>query len=374
MRRASLLLTVLACGCGSSEEEKEHVAPARTRGAAIVIKPEERAALDLAVTPATEGELPEVRIRYGRIITRPGDEVAVAAPFAGRITSIAKAAIGDAVETGTELATISPVLAAAERANLGVQAAELRGQIDQAERELALKQTELARARDLAKDGIVSQAKLQEAETAFATAQVKLRAVRQGSAAQAGATGRPTALKAPIGGTLVTLDAVVGAGVDSGAVVARILRQGARRVDVATSPTDPIGASYEVETPGGWRTARLVARGTTAGADGSRHDVLELDGDSATLVGATVAVRVAGAAERGVLVPDAAVLPSASGEVIYVERKPGEFEPRTIRVAARFAGKVRVVSGVKAGEPVVIRGAAALRGEALRESLGGDDD
>ena len=294
-------------GCGSKEEDERPAAPAtRVRGRAIVLKPNERAALDLAVEHAAEADLPDVRIRYGRVVTRPGDEIAVAAPFAGQITAVTSTTIGDAIVAKTSLATVTPLLGVAERAQLGVQAAELGGQIEQAERELALRETELVRAKDLAKSGIVSQAKLQEAETAVATATARVRATKQGRTAQAGATGRATELTAPVGGTLVALDAVVGGAVEQGRIVARIVRAGPRRIEVATSASDPSGAAYEVEVAGKWLAARLIARGTTVGVDGNRHDVLELDAGTEALVGSTVAVRLAAAQVRGIVVAETA--------------------------------------------------------------------
>jgi len=371
----ALALALAGCREREDEEERERAAvPDRIRGGAVVLDARERAALDLGVEKAAEADLPDVRVRYGRVVTRSGDELAITAPFAGRVTTVTATAIGEPVAAGTTIATITPVLGAADRAALGVQAADLRGQIDQADRELALRQSELQRSRELARDSIISQAKLQEAETAVATAEARLRAARQSRVAQAGAAGRATALAAPAAGTLVALDAVVGGAVEPGRVVARLLRAGPRRVDVAVGATDPSATAYEVEVPGGWRPARLIARGTTVGNDGGRHDLIELDAGAEALVGATVAVRLAAAAARGVVVPETAVLPAAGGDVVYVEREPGVFEARSVRVAARFAGKVRLASGVAAGDAVVVRGAAALRGEALRSSLGEDED
>jgi multidrug efflux pump subunit AcrA (membrane-fusion protein) len=86
-----------------------------------------------------------------------------------------------------------------------------------------------------------------------------------------------------------------------------------------------------------------------------------------------VAVRLATAPSRGVVIAESAVLPSAGGDVVYVEPKHGTFELRLVRIAARFGGRVRLTTGVKVGESVVVRGASALRGEALRSSLGGED-
>jgi cobalt-zinc-cadmium efflux system membrane fusion protein len=189
-------------------------------------------------------------------------------------------------------------------------------------------------------------------------------------------------LVAPADGTLVALEVALGEGVDAGRPVARVLRAGPRRIDLSVPAADPAASAYEVQIADRWVPARLVARAIAVGADGNRHDALEIDPGTAPgsapraepVVGAVVAVRLAAAAARGPIVPESAVLMSAGGEVVYVETKHGRFEARVVHIAARFGGQVRIAAGVAAGEPVVVRGAAALRGEALRSSLGGTED
>jgi|GEM_PF-4390211 len=368
----AMLAFAAACG-GRDKDDEDKKAPSRVHGREIVLDDTSRAAIDLAVAPATEADLPDIRLRYGKAISRPGDELVVSSPMVGRVTQISPIAIGDHVTAGTELARISPVLNATERASAGVQTAEIGAQIAQAQQEVGLREAELARAKDLARDGIVSQAKLQEAEAAAAGARARLEASRQGRSAHAGALGRIITLTVPADGTLVSLEAVSGGTVDLGQAVARVLRAGPRRIDLAVSASDPSASAYEVQIADAWLPARLVSRGTTVNEDGNRHDVLELDASTGALLGSVVAVRLAAAPARGVVIAESAVLPSAGGDVVYVELKHGTFELRLVRIGARFGGRVRLTTGVKVGEPVVVRGASALRGEALRSSLGGED-
>lgn len=371
---SALAMTMCLQGCGRDPDTEEHQqGTPHVKGRAVVLDDRSRAALQLAVAPASDGELPDARIRYGRVIPRPGDEIAITSPMAGRITEVVHM-VGDRVTAHTELVKVAPVLGVPERAALGVQGAELAAQVTQAEHELALRETELARAQELARDGIVSQAKLQEAQTAAANANAHLAAARQGRDVHVGAIGRVVTLTAPADGTLVANDAMVGGAVALGQDVARILRVGPRRVDLATSPNDPVANAYEVQVGDTWLPARLLAHGMTTLDDGNRHDVLELDGSAEPLLGSTVAVRLANRSVRGVVVPDAAVLPSAGGDIIYVERQHGVFEARVVRIAARFGGRLRLASGLSPGESVVVRGASALRGEALRTLLGNDED
>ena len=373
IRGALVVAIVLAVGCGRDKDEDTKRAPSRVHDRSILLDDKSRAALDLAIAPAVEGDLADVRIRYGKVIARPGDELVVASPMVGRVTQVATLAIGDRVSAGAEIAKLSPVLNTTERASLGVQTAEIGAQLAQARQEVALRDAELVRAKDLARDGIVSQAKMQEAEAASANARAHLQAARQGGEAHAGAVGRVVTLTAPAEGTLVALDAKVGGAVELGQTVARVLRAGSRRIDLAINASDPTASAYEVQIADAWVPGRLISRGTTVGDDGNRHDVLELDAQAPALLGSVVAVRLATTPTRGIVVADSAVLPSAGGDVVYIERELGTFEARLVRVAARFGGRARLASGVKAGESVVVRGASALRGEALRSSLGGEE-
>lgn len=335
----------------------------------IVLSAKDRAALDLKVVAAPDGELPDAAVRFGKALARPGEEALVVSPIAGRIPSPPQVTLGQAVEVNAPVIQVVPVLGAAERLSLGVSNAEIEGQIETAERELTTAEAAAGRARELNRSKIVSDAKLEEAETAVATKRAQLDALRRARGVQAQAEGTPRTLKAPASGTVVSLEATVGAVVNTGDVLLRILRPGPRWVDIAVEPSDPAGERYEVQVGQTWVPARLVAQGAVVTPDGFRLDRIEVaDSKDAPkpMPGASVAVRVARGVRRGVVLPESAVVPSAAGDTMYVESTPGHFISRDIRVGARFGGQALVLSGVKAGEQVVTQGAMALRGEALR--------
>jgi len=55
-------------------------------------------------------------------------------------------------------------------------------------------------------------------------------------------------------------------------------------------------------------------------------------------------------------VPEEAVLETGTRSLAFVEREPGVFEPRELRIGARLADRYEVVSGLVAGEQVVVSG------------------
>ena len=369
--RILLVAAALAAACAQRGEE-EQSAPARLqRDGSIKLSDTDRQALDLAVAVAAEGELPDVAVRFGRVRLVFGEETLVVAPVAGRIVKSPSVQLGSAVKSGTPLLEIVPVLAAAERISVNVQGAQLRGEIEAAQRELATQQAALNRARELARSKIVSEAKLQEADTLVATTRARLEALRRARGAQAPGEGSPIALKAPGEGTVVTLNASLGAAVQQGDLLVRLLRPGPRWVEVSVAPSEPPSERYEVEVGSTWIRGRLVAQGAVVEDDGTRHDRIEVGGaDALRLVpGQTVSIRVARGAQRGVLLPESALVPGVQTDLVYIESAAGHYTTRPVKVAARFGGQIRVASGVQAGERVVVRGAMSLLGETRRTEL-----
>lgn len=376
MKIATLATCLLLLGAGCHKPETEEKVEHKSRlgrDGALHLSKEERQALDIQIAPATEGELAAALLRFGRVRARPGEEALVVAPFAGRVPRPPAVQPGATVSAGQPLLDLVPVLGAAERIAVGVQGAELQGQLQGAERELQTREAEAVRARELAQLQIVSAEKLQQAETALLTMRARVQALRQARGVQQSGSGAPMTLRAPVAGIVALVDAPVGIAVSAGSVLARILTPGPRWIDLAVAPDDPTGDAngYEVQAGTRWLPARLIARGVVVEEDGARHDRLELASTEAgaVLPGETVPVRVAAGAARGVLVPEQAVVPGAGGELLFVETAEGVFAPRPARVAARFGGQVRLLSGVQSGDKVVVRGALNLRGEAVRAEL-----
>ena len=73
---------------------------------------------------------------------------------------------------------------------------------------------------------------------------------------------------------------------------------------------------------------------------------------------------VAVASVTALSLPTEAVLVKGKDTVVYVEKSPNTFERRAVAVAAPFNGRVRILSGIAAGEKVVVKGALLLDGSA----------
>ena len=370
------VLTLAVSGCGDSESAREAKAmqgaiPQRLRpDGSIQLTVADKTALGLVVAPATEGDLPDSVLRFGRVLSPTANEGQVVSPVTGRIIRAPAVQLGATVQAGATLVEIMPVLDTPERIAVGTQSADREGQIEAAERDLAQAEADAARARSLSPQ-IVSAAKLQEADTLVATTRARLEGLRNARTASAQAQTRLVPVTASIGGTISVLNVAVGAQVNHGDVIAQIVTGGPLWIDVSVPPDDLVSDRYEVATMNGPIHARLLARGRIIEADGTRHDRLAVESpQSATLSpGSTVSVQVARNTARGIVVPESALVPGVDGETVFVESAPGVFTGRDVQVAARFGGQVRLSSGLKPGEVVVVQGAMGLQGERLRSQL-----
>jgi membrane fusion protein, copper/silver efflux system len=74
---------------------------------------------------------------------------------------------------------------------------------------------------------------------------------------------------------------------------------------------------------------------------------------------------------ESVVVPDSAVMDTGMRQIVFVDRGNGSFEPREVKVGLRSGGKTQILSGVDAGEEVVVRANFLLDSESrLRAAIG----
>jgi RND family efflux transporter MFP subunit len=370
----AVLLPVMACRKSESQREAEArnaALPRRVeRDGTIRLSPADRAALNLAVAPVAEGVLPAGALRFGKVQTETQDDVVVPAPVTGRVSASPSIIAGMPIAAGTTIASISPAFDASERVTLGVQAADIEGQIAQLEKEVRAKDAEAARTRELGRERIVSVARQQTAAANAASAHARLDALRREREAQRQNATQVATVRAPMGGTLAEFRIATGSVVHQGDVLARIVRPGERFIDLPVGANEPAGHGYSVLAVGTWIPARLAARGAMIDADGFRHDRIVVPSAPVSLLpGAAVSVRVSRGAARGLVVPDSAIIPTSRGDLVYVQKTPDTFQQRVVHVAERAEAYARVDQGLAPGEVVVVRGVMGLYGESVRSAL-----
>jgi cobalt-zinc-cadmium efflux system membrane fusion protein len=393
MRR--LLLSILITGLGLSgctrKPEKEQTAEVEPPGASGGVEHKD----EVSVVKVDPGMQRDLRITTTRVESRTGAEevtllgelvvdqrayAEVGAPVAARVVRLLVAE-GDAVRVGQTLAQLfSPELA---RARADYLTAEAR---------VRLAESVLERKRGLAAERIVPLREVQEAEAASAEALVALRSAR----AALGAFGVPTPvgeaatreastfqLRSPIRGAVITRSAVVGQMLDP-AVPAfkvgelsrlwltvhaferdavRISRGAPARLAFAALPGRSFGGMVALVGREVERESRTIA---------VRIDVKNDDNLLRPGMSATAAVPVGASGASLLAVPVAAVQRVRNGWCVFLPKTDGTFEIRTIGRGRDLGGEVEILSGLKAGETIVVDGAFLLKAQAEKGAAGHD--
>ena len=305
----------------------------------------------------------------------------VAPPMAGSIVAL-PAAVNTAVERGTPLASVRSVELGRARAALATA---------EARRELAAQTHE--RRQTLAAERIVPQREVQEAAAALRGADAEVRAARAElealgiageTVAADGADASVFTVRAPIAGRVLERRAVLGGWTEPSTalftiadlsriwVVAQVFERDAVSVRTGTTAHVTLAALPGQEFDG--RVA-LVGRQVDPGSRTMPVRV-ELSNPAGVLrpgMSANVRLEIAGQETRILSVPAAALQRVGDRWLVFVPHGAAEFEMRPVGRGRDLGQDVEVVSGVKAGEMVVVDGAFLLKAEAEKKAGGVDE-
>ena len=284
-------------------------------------------------------------------------QATVAAQATGRVASLL-VKVGDRVKAGQVLATIDD-----RDTQTGV--ARSQAQVAQAEAELANALANVQRTHDLRRQGFVSQAALDVAESQYQAAQ----AGRQGAGAgaqQARLAQSFTQVTAPFDGYVLETLSQAGDLAMPGKPVATVYAPQPLRVVVqvpASMAQQARGAQRTELQVGGQWVAPAAQQGVSAADPVSQTLTWKLDvGASAAaqlLPGQPIRVRFVGAQVQRMVVPQAAVLRRGELTAVYVAADKG-FALKAVRLGAdQGAAGVEVLAGLKAGDAVAVNAVQA---------------
>lgn len=375
MKRIIASLALLACGdsrapapAPHAEEDAHgaaHAGAPHTEPALIQIAPDMMRDLRVTLGKAQARVAAETVSALGELHVNEDAYAEVAAPVAARVAQILVKP-GDSVTAGQPLIQLS-----------SPELAQTRAELDAARARLELARRTLERKRGLAAERLIPERELLDAEAAATEAEaahnVATAALRRfgGRAGEAG-----LAVTSPIAGTVIERSVVLGQLADPSKtlfrvgdlstlwLVAHVFERDAVRVQTGRSATASFAA-----LPG--RTAEATVRAIGREVDAAsrtiaiRLDVGNRDGVLRPGMSATVALPLgdAGAAPV-VMVPAAAVQRVGATWAVFVPHGNGAFEARAIGRGRDVAGEVEVLSGLTAGEQIVLDGAFLLKAEA----------
>jgi cobalt-zinc-cadmium efflux system membrane fusion protein len=343
-----------------------------------------------------EGSLPDLRITTRKVESRAGGDLVVllgelavdqrsyaevGVPVAARVTRLLAHA-GDTVSAGQTLAELSSPELGRERAEYLSASARLK-----------LAEAALARKQSLAAEKIAPLREVQEAESAVAEARAAQRASGAAIAAfgvdapvddAVSATASTFVLRSPIGGSVIERTAVIGQMLDPAVPAFRIGSLSRLWLTVHAFERDAVriraGAPARLAfpaLPGQDFEGNVTLVGSHVESEsrtvpvridvGNRGGLLR-PGMSAT---ATLPVGETGAAI--LTIPVSAVQRVRNEWCVFLPKDATHFEIRRIGRGRDLGTEVEVLSGLAAGETVVVDGAFLLKAQAEKGEAGHDD-
>jgi cobalt-zinc-cadmium efflux system membrane fusion protein len=250
-----------------------------------------------------------------------------------------------------------------------------RAEVQAADARLALAKKTLERKEGLLKERLIPENDVIEAR-ATVTEAAASRAVASGALKQfAGSEGGSgLMLRAPVAGTVIDRDVVVGQLADPSKtlfrigdlsklwLVAHVFERDAVRVQIGTTGTATFAA-----LPGKTIDGQIVWIGreveTASRTVPVRLEVPNTDGVLRPGMSASVSIPIGEAGGQVVAVPIAAVQRVGDKWSVFVPRGPGQFEAKAVGRGRDLGGEVEVLSGLSPGDEVVVDGAFLLKAE-----------
>ncbi|WP_394850514.1 efflux RND transporter periplasmic adaptor subunit [Pendulispora brunnea] len=384
MKRAAIVLVALALAAcskskpGPAPEEKaaeEHSDEPGHQEFPKRVKLTARAIADAKIEtePAARKVLANVLELPGEVSADPDRVAKIASPVAGRLEQV-NFREGSTVKRGDVLAAVRVPDFARAKADLAASVARA-----QAAKVNADRLTELS-SRGLAADQEVRSAKA-EADALDAQAKAAGELVRaMGSPGDA--VSSRLVLRAPIAGIVTRRDAFVGQPVNTDQTIAtiadlseawflgRVFEKDLGRLRTGAPTEVRLNAFPEQPLPGKLdyigREIDPVARTLTARVRiANEEDRLRIG-----LFGiAKVEIITSAPRKPALVVPRSAVIDAFEKKIVFVREADGDFELHEVVLGDTVLGDVEIISGLREGEPVVVKGAFTLKSAILRRTL-----
>jgi RND family efflux transporter MFP subunit len=351
MRSASLLclllcLTLLAACKPAARDEDEEVETAE--------------AVPVTVATAVSGPIRPVIAATGQVKPAAGAELLVVPPQEARIAQLPKS-VGDRVRRGDLLVRF-------EIPSLHAEAAARRSDLARAEAQLTAARQAADRLSGLFQRGIAAQREVEDARRDLAQAEATVREARSATAAAGQLAGREV-VRAPFDGIVASRSHQPGDFVEPGGAepILRLIDPSRLEVEAAVpaaelgrvvtdSPARVRGASFPAVR------ARVVARPAAVDpVTGTALVRLAFAMPTNLPAGLPVDVEIEGEEHQAaVLVPADAIVQEGAQSFLFVVDAQKKAHRREVRVGLTAGGRTEILSGVAAGEPVVVRGQTAL--------------
>ncbi len=376
------VVSLAVVGCGRRSEEPAKPADLEPSGAeshthqedANIVEIDPGMMRDLRITTrSVESRLGRERVTLlGELAVDQRAYAEVGAPVAARVTRLLVNE-GEAVRSGETLVELTSPELGRERAEYLSASARLK-----------LAEAALERKRGLAGEKIVPLREVQEAESAAGEARAALRASRAAIAAFGveppandgnGATSSTFVLRSPVAGSVIERAVMVGQMLDPATPAFRIGNLATLWLTVHASERDAVRIQHGVVArlsfpalPGKDFNGTVTMIGRRVERESRtvpiRIDVKNSDNLLRPGMSAAAAVPAGTTAAPIVTVPVVSVQRVRNEWCVFLPKESSHFEIRRIGRGRDLTGEVEVLSGLRAGETIVVDGAFILKAQA----------
>jgi len=317
-------------------------------------------AVPVSVATATAGPIRPVVAATGVVQAAPGAELLVVPPQEARIAALPKS-VGDRVRRGE-------VLVRFEIPNLAAEAAGRRADLARAEAQLAAARQNEERLSGLLQRGIAARREVEDAHRERLQAEATVAEARSATAAAGRLAGRET-VRAPFDGVVVARSHQPGDLVEPGGAepILRVIDPSRLQVEAAVPAVElghvAAGNAARVRAASfPEAAARVVSRPAAVDpSTGTAPVRLVFAGPTRFPAGMAVDVEIYGEEHRApALVPAEALVQEGPQTFVFTVDGQKKAHRREVRVGVVADGKAEILSGVAAGEPVVVRGQTSL--------------
>jgi cobalt-zinc-cadmium efflux system membrane fusion protein len=357
------------------ETEEHEELPTKVRLPPSVVR-----SAGIKTSPATLDSLPATVDLTGEIAADPDRSAQLAARVAGRIVDV-RVKEGDRVKAGQPIAVLdSPELARA-RATLAAAAARERSARLNAERLKRLESKALASGQEVA----TANAEAAALDADVAAARQTLAALGQDEE-QVEGRGARVSIRTPLAGFVLSRDAVQGQSVNAEHVIAvigdldqvyflgRLFEKDLAKVKTGAATEVRLNA-YPSEVFEG--TIQTIGRQIDPAARTVTARILVRNHGDLVKVGlfgtARVVIGSSAARTQRVVVRNGAVTRVAEKDVVFVRQPDGDFELHPVTLGRAAAGQIEILSGLRAGEAVVVEGVFSLKSAILKQTFGEEE-
>jgi len=340
---------------------------------------EQKVVQPLRETPPAPGiELPRQSAQFVEIAAlQPATNQIWGRPIPGRVSlqTAARVNLGALVDGRVEEVLVRPgdhVIAGAPLLKILSAGGGLsRAEEEAAAARLVSAEENLRRYTAMLAKGVGTELELFEAEMKVREAKIDADRTRKANALLGSGKGPEIIVTAPTNGIVLSVSATTGTALQPGNEVVEIGDPARIWVEAEVSEDEAAqisrGQLAMLDAVRTGRAVRAQVETVTANIDPAtrrRRVYLIPEGTPPSWLapGLFVEARLAEPPDMLMLPAEAVLIKEGEHRIVYVQKEDGKLYPREVLVSASFAGRVRVLKGVEAGERVVVKGALLVDG------------